>query len=261
MPQTIKERLAKNELVRMIGVGRVMHHNLIQAIGLQGGFHGIWFDHEHVGFSMENLEVATLAARSQGLDNFVRIAPTDYALVTRCLEAGGGGIMAAQVFSAEQAEEIVRWAKFYPRGARGLNTGGWDGRFATIPPAEFCEKANRENFVAIQIETLQSVEECDAIAAIDGVDLLFIGPSDLSQSLGVTGDFWNPKCLDAIDRVAAACRNHGKHFGAVTVSPEHAGMLIEKGCKMISPTSDGKIVNAGVQAVKSQYESLFSSQG
>jgi 4-hydroxy-2-oxoheptanedioate aldolase len=257
MADGIKARLARNELVRIAGMGRILHPNIIQIVGIQGGFHGLWFDHEHVGFSMESLEIATLAARSQGLDCFVRIAPTDYALVTRCLEAGGGGIMAAQIHSAEQAEEFVRWTKFYPRGARGLNTGGWDARFASIPPAEFCEKANRETFLAIQIETLQSVEECDAIAAIDGVDLLFVGPSDLSQSLGVTGDFFHEKCLAAIDRVSQACRNHGKHWGAVCVSPEHAQMMIDKGCTMISPSSDVRFVNAGVQAIKKQYAKLF----
>jgi len=165
--------------------------------------------------------------------------------------------MAAQIFSAEQAEQFVRWAKFFPRGARGLNTSGWDGQYAALPPAEFCEKANRETFVAIQIETVQSVEECDEIAAIDGVDLLFVGPSDLSQSFGVTGDFFHPKCIDAIDRVAAACKKHGKHWGAVTVSPEHAEMMVEKGCKLVSPTSDTRLIIVGLQAVKSRFAKYF----
>ena len=255
--QHIKDRLGRNELVVVFSAGRLLHHNLVQIVGIQGGFDGVWFDHEHVGFSLERLEVAALAARSQGLDSFVRIAPTDYALVTRCLEAGAGGIMAAQVFSAEQAEQIVRWTKFFPRGARGLNVGGWDARFATVPPAEFCERSNRETFLAIQIETLPAVEECEAIAAIDGVDLLFVGPSDLSQALGVTGQFFDEKCLQAIDGVSAACRNQGKHWGAVCVSPEHAEMLVEKGCRMLSPTSDVKLVNAGVQSVKREYGRYF----
>lgn len=255
--QRIRERLARDELVLLFSAGRLLHHNLVQIVGIQGGFHGVWFDHEHVGFSLEQLEIAALAARSQGLECFVRIAPTDYALVTKCLEAGGGGVMAAQVFSAEQAEQIVRWTRFHPRGARGLNVGGWDARFATIPPAEFCEQANREAFLAIQIETLQAVEECDAIAGIDGVDLLFVGPSDLSQALGVTGQFFHESCLAAIDRVAAACRKHGKHWGAVCVSPAHAEMLFDKGCRMLSPTSDVKLVNAGVQAVKQEYARYF----
>ena len=256
--QNMKEKLARDELVRIVGVGRLMHHNFVQIIGIQGGFDGVWFDHEHVGFSMESLEVGSLAARSVGLENFVRIAPTDYALVTRCIEAGGGGVMAAQIHSAEQAEEFVRWSKFYPRGSRGLNIGGYDGRFGSTPPAEFCQKSNEDVFVAIQIETLGAVEQVEEIAAIDGVDLLFVGPSDLSQSLGVTGDFFHEDCLAAIDKVSTACRNHGKSWGAVTVGAKHAEMVYEKGCRMISPTSDSKLVNAGVAAVKEQHPELFS---
>lgn len=258
MSETIRQRLAEDELVMVMGVGRVLHHNYLQIIGLHGGFHGVWFDWEHCAFSLRDLEAGTMACRSLGLDCFVRIPPTDYATVTQCLEAGAGGVMAAQIFSAEQAEEIVQWAKFAPRGRRGLNNSGWDGSFGTLPLAEFCEKANRETWVAIQIETLQAVEECEAIAGIDGVDLLFVGPSDLSQSLGVTGDFWNPKCTEAIDRVSAACQKHGKHWGAVCVSPEHADMLFEKGCRMLSPTSDAKLINTGLSAVKQEYTKYFS---
>jgi len=254
---TIKQRLARDEMVMVIGVGRVMHHAFLQVIGMQRVFDAIWFDQEHCGFSIPELEVATLAARSLGLDSFVRVAPTDYGIVTRSIETGASGIMAAQVFSAEQAEEIVTWTKFAPRGCRGLNSGGFDGGYGTVPLAEHCERSNKETFVAIQIETAQSVDECDAIAAIDGVDMLFVGPADLSQSLGVTGDFFNPKCIAAIDQVAAACKKHGKHWGAVTVNPEHADMMVEKGCKMISPTSDVKLINSGVQAVRQQYAKLF----
>jgi len=255
----IREKLNSGEIVKIIGVGRTMHYNLVQMIGISGGYDGIWFDQEHMGFSMENLEVATLAARSQGLDNFVRVAPTDYATFTRCMEAGGGGVMAAQVFTAEQTEQIVQWSKFHPRGNRGLNCGGWDAQYNTIPPTQFCEKANKESFVAIQIETAQSVEEVEQIAAVEGVDLLFVGPSDLSQSLGVTGDFFNPICIEAIDKVAAAAKNNGVHLGAVTVSPEHCDMLLEKGFNMISPTSENRVFNIGLQAVQDQFSKLFES--
>lgn len=258
MIETIKTRLARGELVRACGMGRLLHHNLIQILGMQGGFHAIWLDLEHVGLSVPQIELATIAARSQGLDSFVRLAPTDYASVTRCLEAGASGVMAAQIFSAGQAEEFVQWAKFAPRGRRGLNTAGYDARYTAIPPAQFCEQANRENFVAIQIETARAVEECEQIAAIDGVDILFVGPADLSQSLGVTGDFWNRKCLEAIDRVAAACRNHGKHWGAVCVSPEHADMLVEKGCRILSPTADVRLLITGIDAVKKAYAKYFA---
>lgn len=95
--QRTKEKLARGEVVRYAALGRVMHHNVINMIGFSGGFDGLWLDHEHVGFSMENLEIATAVARSQNLDCFVRIAPTDYALVTKCLEAGAGNTGGAKL--------------------------------------------------------------------------------------------------------------------------------------------------------------------
>jgi 2-dehydro-3-deoxyglucarate aldolase/4-hydroxy-2-oxoheptanedioate aldolase len=258
MVVSIKSRLARNELVMSAAVGRISNHGFIQMIGMTGNFHAIWFDQEHCGLTTEQLEVGTLAARSLGMDTFVRVAPTDYAIVTRCLEAGGGGVMAAQIFTAAQAEQFVRWTKFAPRGARGLNTGGYDAQFGKLAPAAFCEKANRETFLAIQIETLQAVEECDAIAAIDGVDLLFIGPVDLSQSLGVTGEFFHPKCIAAIDRVAAACAKHGKHWGAVTANLEHCDLLVGKGCRLITPVNDVRLVNEGLSAFRTQFAKYFS---
>lgn len=256
--RTLKQRLADGEFVRICGVGRMPHHNLIHILGFSGGFHGVWFDLEHVGFSSQELEIVTMAAREHGMDTFCRVAPTDYATVTRCLEAGSSGVMAAQIFSAQQAEEFVRWAKFAPRGWRGLNTGGWDAKFTMQPVIEFTRRANEETFVQIQIETLSAVEQCEAIAAIDGVDALFVGPSDLSQSLGVTGQFFHEKCLAAIDKVSQACRNAGKPWSAVTFNAEHAEMLISKGCKMLSPTNDIRLAVAGVNTVKKDFADLFS---
>jgi 2-dehydro-3-deoxyglucarate aldolase/4-hydroxy-2-oxoheptanedioate aldolase len=177
--------------------------------------------------------------------------------VTRCFESGATGVMAAQITTADHAEEFVRWAKFAPRGRRGLNPLGFDGRYGSVPLAEFAERANRDTFIAIQIETAQAVEEADAIAAIDGVDLLFVGPSDLSQAVGVIGDFTGDASIEAVDRVAAACRAHGKQWGAVTPTPSYAELLIEKGCTLISPTNDVKLVTTGLAKVKEDYASLW----
>ncbi len=257
MPDSLKTRLARGDQVMVFAVGRLYHHNLIRLLGMRSGFAGFWIDHEHVGLTVRDMEIAAAAGHSVGLDCFVRIPPTDYALVTRCLETGAGGVMAAQIHSAEQAEEFVRWAKFFPRGCRGLNTGGYDADFGARPPAEFTAAANRDTFVAIQVETLGAVEECDAIAAIDGVDHLFVGPADLSQSLGVTGDFMHAKCIAAIDQVAAACRNHGKTWGAVTPTPEHAAMLVEKGCTLLSPINDVRLANAGLKALQTEFADWF----
>lgn len=258
MSKTIKQRLNEPGLIRIMGFGRMLNHTYLQVVGMQGGFHGVWFDLEHGNTSVTDLEVAALAARSQGLDNFCRIAPTDYATVTRCLEAGSSGVMAAQIYSAAQAAEFVQWTKFAPQGRRGLNNGGYDAGFGRLPLAEFCETSNRNSLVIIQIETAESVEECEQIAALDGVDMLFVGPSDLSQNLGVTGDLFHSKCVSAIERVGKACRDTGKQWGAVCASPEHAEMLISNGCKMLSPINDVKLLAAGLNTIKGNYESLFA---
>jgi 4-hydroxy-2-oxoheptanedioate aldolase len=253
MLETFKQKLARGQVTTAFAVSRVFHHNLIQMLGMSGGFDGFWIDAEHAGFTATEIEIAAMAGKCVGLDSFVRIAPTDYATITRCLESGVSGVMAAQIHSAEHAEEFVRWCKFIPRGNRGLNTGGYDGGFGALPAAKFIEQANRTNFIAIQVETRGALEECDGIAAIDGVDHVFVGPADLSQVLGVTGNFMHPDCLAAIDKVAAACKRHGKSWGAVTPTPEHARMCREKGCQMISFTNDVRLINAGIKAVKEMF--------
>jgi 2-dehydro-3-deoxyglucarate aldolase/4-hydroxy-2-oxoheptanedioate aldolase len=255
---TIKQRLGRGEVLKVAAAGRIVHHNLIQMIGVHGGFEAVWFDQEHMDYPTEKLEVGTLACRAMGMDSFVRLPPTDYAVVTRAIEAGAGGVMAAQVRSAAEAEQFVKWAKFHPRGYRGLNTAGWDARFATIPAARFAEQSNRESFVAIQIETAEALAECDQIAAIEGVDLLFLGPADMSQNLGVIGDFMNPKCLAAIDQISAACAKHKKPWGVVPVNPEYAGMCVEKGCRILSIAADVRIINAGIESIKKAYGKFFA---
>ena len=255
--ELIKNRLERGERVVTFAVGRMFHPNVVQFLGMTGEFDGFWIDVEHGGLTTQDVEVAAMAGRAQGLDCFVRIPPTDYATVTRCFESGATGVMAAQITNPEHAEEFVRWSKFYPRGNRGLNPFGYDGNFGLVPLADFAERHNRDSFVAIMVETLTAVERIDDIAAIDGVDLLFVGPSDLGQAMGAIGDFYNPKCIDAIDRVAAACRNNGKHWGAVTPTAAYADMVLEKGCSLITPVNDVKLMGLGMAAARSQFASLW----
>src|SRR5882724_5439585 len=107
MGKRLKEKLARGELVRVFCVGQLCHPKVLEIVGWHGGFDGVWLDNEHAGLSIQQIEYASRAARGVGLDTFVRLAATDYASVMRCLEAGAGVIMAAQVRSAKQVQEIV----------------------------------------------------------------------------------------------------------------------------------------------------------
>lgn len=259
MLRTFKQRLAERELVRVFALGRVVHPILIEMFGLAGGYHGFWLDCEHSALTTDQLVVAGLAARANQFDSFARIPPTGYWQVTQCLEAGMGGVMAAQIHSSEHAREFVQWTKFSPQGTRGMNVGGRDGDYSHLPPAQFVERANQEQFVAIQIETLGALEDADAIAAIEGVDLLFVGPADLALCLGVVGQFHHDKLWEGIERVAAACRNHGKAWGAVTPDPQFADRAIENGCLMPTFGNDVLTLRRGVESVKNAFGKHFDA--
>lgn len=255
--ESMKQRLANGERLVVFAVGRMFHPNIVQYLGMMGDFDGFWIDTEHAGLTTSEVEVAVMAGRAHGLDSFVRVPPTDYATVTRIYESGSGGVMASQIVSAEHAEQFVRWAKFAPRGTRGLNALGYDGGFGSIPIADFARRANQDHFVAVQIETAGALAQVEDIAAIDGIDLLFVGPSDLSQALGITGDFMHPDAIAAVDRVAGACKASGKTWGAVTPTPAYAEMATERGCTLICPTNDVKLIAAGLAKVKSDFAAVW----
>src|SRR5207245_11094636 len=111
MAGRLRELLARGKLVKVFCVGQLCHPKIVEIVGQHGGFDAVWLDQEHVGLTIPQIEEAARAARGVGLDSFVRLYATDYATVMRPLEAGAGGVMAAQVRSAREAADVVRWAK------------------------------------------------------------------------------------------------------------------------------------------------------
>ena len=256
MPR-IKDALAKGEIVRLFGVGQLCSPKLVEMVGENGGFDGLWIDAEHGGLGMRDFELTTMAARAYGLDHFVRLPATDYASIMRPLEAGANGVMVSMVQSAEEADKAVRWAKFFPRGERGMNGGNRDGRYGLTPMAEYARKANKDTFVGIQIETPCALAGVAEIARVPDVDLIFVGPADLSQVLGVPGEFENPKCLNAIEGIARACQEAGKPWGIVPRGNEYAERMRGWGCQMFVLGFDVHVVHAGIRATKERYRGFF----
>jgi 2-dehydro-3-deoxyglucarate aldolase/4-hydroxy-2-oxoheptanedioate aldolase len=253
----LKELLANGKLVRVFCLGHLCDPKMVEIIGLHAGYDAVWLDQEHCALSLEQIQQAARAARWSDLDSFVRLAPTDYATVMRPLEAGAGGIMAAQVRSARQTEQIVQWAKFHPRGLRGINNSGIDGAYGTIPFADYLRQANAETFVAIQIEHVDALEEVDAIAAVKDVDVLFVGPADLSQSMGLPGEWNHPKLWSALERVAQAANNHGIHWAILPPDPGYARRCVDLGCRMLSLGLDVWAMQKGLKAFQQEYAEFF----
>jgi 2-dehydro-3-deoxyglucarate aldolase/4-hydroxy-2-oxoheptanedioate aldolase len=257
MPR-IKQLLAERKVVRVFGSGQLLSPKLIEIVGEHGDFDALWLDAEHGGLTMRDIELATMAARSYGMDHFVRLPATDYAAVMRPLEAGAGGVMISMVRSAAEVEQAVRWAKFWPRGERGLNGGNRDGRFGLTPLAQYTASANANTFVGVQIETVAALQSVSEIAAVPDVDLLFVGPSDLSQVLGVTGEFEHPKCFQAIEAISRACSDAKKPWGIFSRGPEYALKMRDWGCLLFVLGADIHVVHAGIRSVKERYAAFFS---
>jgi 2-keto-3-deoxy-L-rhamnonate aldolase RhmA len=257
MHVTMKSLLAQNRLLRVCALGQICSPKLVEIIAQHGGFDAVWLDQEHVGLTIAQIEDAARAARGCGLASFVRLNATDYATVMRPLEAGADGIMAAMVRSASQAEELLRWAKFHPRGLRGVNGTGVDGRYGTLPWAEYAVRANANSFIAVQVEHVDAVEEVEKIAAIPDLDLLFVGPADLSQSMGLPGQWEHPRMWQAVERVARAAKAHGVPWAILPRDAAHARRCVDLGCRILSIGIDVWFFQKGLSAFAADFAEFF----
>ena len=227
--QQLRERIARGGPV----VGTFLTE--LRAAGVppilrEAGFDFIVIDTEHGYYTADDVLRLIQACKSCGLCPIVRISGPNHDEVTRVLDAGAEGIMVPMVQDLESAQEAVNQSKYPPLGRRG----GHFLRPATgfrIPEdaTAFMAQANRELITAVQIETVEAADKVEAIAAIDGVDLLYVGPGDLSIGMGLGWATDHPQVMAVADRVVAACAEHGKiaggHFGA----PEQVAERSAKG--------------------------------
>ena len=220
------------------------------------GYDCIWIDHEHQGFSDSDIWNMSLACRATDIDAMVRIRKSGYFSYFRAIESGANGIMVPHCISGEEAEWAVRNTKFTPAGLRGMDGIDAHADHSLQPMREHMTQSNKETFIVIQIEDKEAVEKIDDIAAVKGVDILFVGPGDLSQSLGRPLDFDNPELQQVIDKVANAAKKHGKHWGITTGSAESAEKLLEKGARFLCWGAAIFLLARGFSEVKKEFDSV-----
>ncbi|MBS0210113.1 MAG: aldolase [Planctomycetes bacterium] len=220
------------------------------------GFDAIWMDLEHHATGQETAAGLMRAARVGVSDILARPAKGEFMRMGRLLEAGAQGIMYPRCDDAAEAREVVRWMKFAPHGSRGFDGAGADSGYCSMPMADYVAAANRETFCVIQLEEQASVDRAEEIAAVPGVDVLMFGPADFSVLGGFPGAFDHPRIQSAVQKVADAARNQGKHWGTPAFSVEHAQQLMELGARLHFHMADIVLVRRGLQAIQRQFAPL-----
>lgn len=194
---------------------------------------------------------AVPAIASMGVSPIVRIADNQGWMVKRALDCGAHGILVPLLYTVEDAEKLVRSAKFPPVGQRGFGSPYAPQRFgASLGSSEYLQQANDALLTMVQIETKEALENVDAIAAVPGIDLLFVGPFDLGNNIGhpIIDGMMHDNLHAAIAKVLKAANKAGKKAGIFCTSGEQAKGYADEGFHMISVATDMFVLPAGVTA-------------
>ncbi len=206
---------------------------LVEVLGYQG-WDFIVFDGEHGTIEPRDCEQMVRAAELRNVTPIVRVPTNQPPIILRYMDSGAHGLHVPWVNSSAEAEAVVQSVKYQPRGMRGL-AGIRAADYAQQGTfAEYVETANRETLVVIHIETIDAVRQVPEIAAIDGVDVIFIGPTDLSHSLGVPGQPQHPSVQEAMQQVIDAVKGTDKALGIMVTNADGARQWQERGARYIT---------------------------
>jgi 4-hydroxy-2-oxoheptanedioate aldolase len=221
------------------------------------GYDGVWLDMEHRNFSDQEMDLLILASRTADVDALVRIRKGSYTNYFRPMEAGAAAIMVPHIKNRQEAELAVYNTRYPPVGRRGFDNAGADGDFCFAPPRQYLEHANRETLLIAQIEDPEAIDYLDDIIGVNGMDLLLVGPADMSIAMGIPFEFDNPQLLDVYDRVAEAAAQAGKWWGTVALSPEQVKRDSDRGARLFNIGSDQIAIYLGMQDKMKLYRELL----
>jgi 2-keto-3-deoxy-L-rhamnonate aldolase RhmA len=251
MITSIRERALNRELCTgtFINLGNSMTAEMAGA----SGFDWLLLDVEHGSGDQDDLKHQIQAISGTPAATIVRIEANQAPRYKRVLDLGASGIMCPYVSSVAEAESVVASMQYPPRGVRGvakLNRGSGFG----LEFEEYFNHAHELLTSVVQIETVEGLNAVDDIAAVEGVDVLFIGPLDLSVNLGIPQQFDHPDFLDAKARVVKAAHNNGKAAGLLLLNDGQVGQAVEEGFSFIALGSDGGLVAAGMRNLSAAFD-------
>lgn len=206
----------------------------------------VLFDTEHSGFGYETIKNAVRWFEAARLPAIIRVPSREYHHIARAVDMGAEGLMVPMVGNVAEARHIVDSMKYHPAGKRGVALGIAHDAYRPGAVADKFAAANRRTTMFLQIETAEGVENAEAMAAIDGVDCLWVGHFDLSVSLGIPGEFDHPTFKAAIDKTVAAARKHGKSLGRLVPNVAQGVEIYGQGFDFVCYSGDVWLLQAAL---------------
>lgn len=245
--RTLRNRIRSGE--RAVGTFLLAFPSLAAArVAATSGADFVLIDGEHTGFGWETMTPVLTEIRRAGSVPFCRVPSATRENIGLALDVGAQGLMVPMVGTATEAEQVARWARYPPQGVRGAMFGLAPHDFTPVDPAKALRRANEQTIVMVQIETAEGLENVEEIAAVPGVDILWIGHYDLTISMGIPAQFDHPDYHAALDRIVAAGRDHGKAMGFLAESPEAAASLADRGFSVLAYGSDLALYRSALHA-------------
>lgn len=216
----------------------------ISVLLAKAGLDLFFVDTEHQTADYGQIRAICRTARDFEITAMVRVTQNEPALITRALDCGAMGIVVPRVHSAPEAKAAVRMMRYTPEGDRGFGMHSILTNFEWGDPVAMMNEVNRETLAVLQVESRQALESVEAIAATPGLDVLFIGPYDLSISMGIAEQFRGGEFWGAVDRVVAACRANGIATALQTGDPWILGEARRRGVRMLLYSGDFAVLFA-----------------
>ncbi|MEM9028400.1 MAG: aldolase/citrate lyase family protein [Pseudomonadota bacterium] len=212
------------------------------------------YDMEHTGIGLETIKWQVSACRGLDIVPMVRVPRGEYAFLAGALDVGVKGVMIPMVESADQARAIAEATHYPPHGRRGAAFGFAHDDYTPGPPATKISNAQAETLVIAQIETERGLENVDDIASIDGIDVLWVGHFDLTNFLGIPGDFESPNYKQALERVVAAGKKYGKGLGFMAADGTWAKNYRALGFNMLAAGPEHQLMARGMADITATVE-------
>ena len=232
----------------------------IARICANAGAEFVMYCMEHTGAGYETLKPQFALCRALGVAPLVRIPATEYHFAARALDAGALGIMVPLVDTAEQAERIVSFTRYPPKGRRGAAFGFTADDYMGGSVTDIIKVADERTLVMCLIETAEGVENVDEIAAVPGVDVLWLGHFDLTNFLGIPAQFDHPKYKEAIRKMVAAARKHGKVLACMTGDDKWSKEYWELGFRLFGVGVDNFLLQSAIRSGMKTLHELAGKQ-